>query len=80
MEQRYTQLQPEEPMTLASLNQQGWSIRAIAKLQGRSPSTISGGLWRNSALGSASGPAQSLCAQRRVQARRLPKLHPNGTL
>ncbi|MFT4193183.1 helix-turn-helix domain-containing protein [Ottowia sp.] len=33
---RYEQLQPEERMTLASLHQQGWSIRAIAKIQGRS--------------------------------------------
>ncbi|MDR0274687.1 MAG: helix-turn-helix domain-containing protein [Burkholderiaceae bacterium] len=49
------------------MSQQGWSIRAIAKLQGHSPSTISRELLRNSTLGSyANGPAQSLCAQRRV--------------
>ncbi|MFX6153003.1 helix-turn-helix domain-containing protein, partial [Acinetobacter baumannii] len=31
---RYEHLQPEDRVTLASLRQQGWSIRAIARLQG----------------------------------------------
>jgi IS30 family transposase len=68
-------------MTLASLHQQGWSIRAIARLQARSPSTISRELQRNSAAGSyASSPAQIKCEQRRINARPAPKLHPGGTL
>jgi IS30 family transposase len=81
MEPRYTQLQPEERMTVASLRQQGWGVRSIAKLQGRSPSTISRELRRNSVDGSyASVAAQSLCQQRRINARPLPKLHPDGSL
>jgi len=78
---RYTHLQPEERMTLSSLRQQGWSIRAIATLQGRSPSTISRELRRNSCDGSyASTPAQRKSAQRRIDARPLPKLHGDGCL
>jgi IS30 family transposase len=81
MEPKYTQLQAEERVTLASLRQQGWSIRAIAKLQGRSPSTLSRELLRNSTAGGyASGPAQIKCQQRRIDARPAPKLHPDGTL
>ena len=59
---RYEHLQPEDRVTLASLRQQGWSLRAIARLQGRSPSTISRELRRNACHGSyASAPAQRLC-------------------
>ena len=59
MESRYKHLQAEEWVTLASLRQQGWSMRAIAHLQGRSPSTISRELRRNSSdEGDASAPAQ----------------------
>ena len=77
----YTHLQPEERMTLASLYQQGWSLRAIAKLQGRSPSTISRELRRNACEGSyASAVAQRLCTQRRIDSRPLPKLHGDGCL
>ncbi len=69
---RYTHLQPEERMTLASLRQQGWGIRAIATLQGRSPSTISRELRRNSCDGSyASTPAQRKSAQRKSAQRRI---------
>ena len=78
---RYEHLQPEDRVTLASLRQQGWSIRAIARLQGRSPSTISRELRRNACNGSyASAPAQRLCQQRRIQARPCPKLHSSGAL
>ena len=78
---RYEHLQPEDRVTLASLRQQGWSLRAIARLQGRSPSTISRELRRNACHGSyASAPAQRLCQQRRLQARPCPKLHCGGTL
>ena len=37
---RYTQLQAEERMTLSSLHQQGWSLRAMGRLMGRSASTL----------------------------------------
>lgn len=76
MDTRYKQLQPEERITLAALRQQGWSMRAIARLQGRSPSTISRELRRNCVdTGYASQPAQAHCVQRRINARPLPKLH-----
>jgi hypothetical protein len=79
MEPSYTHLQPEERITLASLHQQNWSIRAIAKQQGRSPSTISRELRRNSIPGYyASAPAQAKCEQRRINARPLPKLYSDG--
>lgn len=38
---RYQQLQPEDRVTLASLVQQKHSVRAMAQVLGRSPSTIS---------------------------------------
>jgi transposase, IS30 family len=44
---RYRQLQPEERVTLASLTQQKYSVRAIAQVLGRSPSTITRELRRN---------------------------------
>ena len=78
---RYTQLQPEERITLASLRQQGWSLRASARLLGRSPSTLSRELRRNRGeAGYASQPAQRACEQRRIAARPLAKLHPHGAL
>jgi transposase, IS30 family len=78
---RYTQLQPEDRITLASLHQQGLSIRAIAELQGRCPSTICRELRRNSTVqGYASAVAQTRCEHRRRAARPLPKLHAHGAL
>lgn len=78
---RYEHLQPEDRVTLASLRQQGWSIRAIARLQGRSPSTISREVRRNACHGGyASAPAQRLCQLRRIQAKPCPKLHSCGAL
>lgn len=50
METRYTQLQSEERMTLASLHQQGWSLRAMGQPMGRSASTLSRELRRNATL------------------------------
>ena len=44
---RYQQLQPEDRVTLASLVQQKFSVRAMAQVLGRSPSTISRELRRN---------------------------------
>ena len=75
---RYTQLQPEERITLASLHQQGWSIRAML---GRSPSALSRELRRNRCeAGYASQPAQRAYEQRRIAVRPLAKLHPYGAL
>ena len=78
----YRQLQPEDRVTLASLRQQGLSMRAIARVLGRSPSTVSRELRRNTSEchGYASAPAQALCHQRRLDARPLPKLHPESLL
>ena len=49
MTTRFVQLQPEERMTLASLRQWGHGLRAIGELMGRSASTLSRELRRNSA-------------------------------
>lgn len=69
-------------LTLASLVQQGVSQRAIARLLGRSPSTICRELARNgsAAHGYACRPAQASCDARRIASRTLPKLHPDGAL
>ncbi len=76
----YQQLQPEERMTIASLRQQGASVRAMARTLGRSPGTVSRELARNSSpeLGYASAPAQALSAHRRKAARGPAKLDPDG--
>jgi hypothetical protein len=44
---RYQQLQPEDRMTMASMHQQGASMRAMARVLGRSTSTISREFGRN---------------------------------
>ena len=77
----YTHLQPEDRLTLASLRQQGQSMRAIARVLGRSPSTISREIRRNAdGHGYASAKAQARCRQRRLNARPTPKLHSRGVL
>lgn len=81
MTARYTHLQPEDRLTLASLHQQGFSQRAMARLLGRSPSTIGRELKRNrSSDGYAFRPAQAACEARRQAARPLAKLHTEGAL
>jgi len=82
MTSRYTHLQPEDRLTMASLLQQGWSQRSIARVLGRSPSTICRELCRNRSAcdGYAFKPAQAACEARRVAARPLPKLHPHSAL
>jgi IS30 family transposase len=82
MTSRYTHLQPEERFTQASLVQQGWSGRAIARLLGRSASTVCRELARNSTLGDgyALQSAPAACQARRTAARPAPKLHPHGRL
>lgn len=78
----YRQLQPEERMTIASMRQTGSSVRAMARTLGRSAATVSREISRNihPELGYASLPAQALCHHRRVAARALPVLHPQGML
>lgn len=82
MTSRYTHLQPEERLTLASLVQQGWSGRFIARLLGRSPGTVYRELVRNSTPGDgyALRSAQAACQARRDAARPAPKLHPHSRL
>jgi Helix-turn-helix domain len=68
---QYQQLQPEERQTIASLHLQGSSIRAMARILGRSPATVSRELTRNSsAVGYASVPAKTLSVARRSAGRR----------
>jgi IS30 family transposase len=47
---RYSQLQPEDRVTIASLKQQNYSVRAIARQLLRSPATISRELLRNPSM------------------------------
>lgn len=61
MGRHYTHLQAEERMTLASLRQQSWSIRAIAQLLGHSPSTVSRELGRNNTDGGYASAAAQGC-------------------
>jgi transposase, IS30 family len=79
MEKRYQQLQPEERLTIASQHQQGSSIRAMARMLGRSPATESRELARAyEADYYASVPAQARSVARRIAARRPAKLDPQG--
>lgn len=77
---RYEQLQPEDRMTIASMRQQGRSVRAMARTLGRSPSTISRELARNTDAQAAysSHRAQQSCQARRRGARPLAKLSCDG--
>jgi transposase, IS30 family len=73
---QYRQLQPEDRMTMASMHQQGFSARAMARALKRSPSTISRELARNTlaALPYGSHTAQVACTSRRVASRPAGKL------
>ena len=77
---KYRQLQPEERMTIASMVQQQCSMRAMARMLGRSASTISRELGRNTCTTQAyaSHVAQGHCALRRRHARPAPKLDLGG--
>jgi IS30 family transposase len=78
---RYQQLQPEDRVTLASLAQQKYSVRAMAQVLGRSPSTISRELRRNAQpAGYASTTARACARRRRLQGRPQGKLHRDGIL
>lgn len=79
MEKQYQQLQPEERLTIASMHQQGSSMRATARMLGRSPATVSRELARNRRFDSyASVPAQALSVARRIAGRPPAKLDPQG--
>ncbi len=73
---QYRQLQPEDRMTMASMKQQGSSARAMARALGRSPSTITRELARNTLTATPYGShtAQVACISRRVAARPASKL------
>jgi len=72
----YRHLQPEDRMTLASLKQQNYSIRAMARVLHRSPCTINRELSRNAdASGYASSQAQKRCQHRMQSARPQRRLH-----
>jgi IS30 family transposase len=69
----YTQIQPAERVTLASLH----SVRSMAATLEHSPSNISRELRRNSQQGQhESGAAHRRCQTRRRNARHPGKLHP----
>ena len=71
----YQQLQPEERLVIASLRLQDVSIRAMARILGRSAATVSRELSRNSsAVGYSSQPAQALSVARRNAGQRPNKL------
>lgn len=77
----YSQLQPEDRVTIASLRQQNYSVRAIARQLLRSPATISRELLRNAhPSGYGSARAQRLSLQRRRCGRPAGKLHPDSVL
>ena len=80
---RYRQLQPEDRITMASLLQLNHSLRDIATVLKRSPSTTSREQRRNSDMNVpavvhrpySSAKAQSKCRQRRRADKPLAKLH-----
>jgi IS30 family transposase len=77
----YRQLQPEDRVTIASLRQQKYGIRAIARMLGRAPSTISRELDRNClGQGYHSAFAHPQCLRRRRNGRPPVKLHADGEL
>jgi len=77
----YDQLGSGERHAIALGLQQHLSIRAIARALGRSPSTISREIARNSGgAGYASRLAQQRCARRRIHSRARPKLCRSGPL
>ena len=79
---QYQQLQPEERVVIAGLKLQGESQRAIARVLGRSASTISRELRRNGGGTAAysSGAAQARRTSRRKAARPAAKLDRHSVL
>lgn len=78
---RFRKLQPEDRMTLASLAQQKYSVRAMAQVLGRSPSASSRELRRNTQpTGDARTSAHTCSQRRRLQGHPPGKLHRDGIL
>src|SRR5476649_451338 len=76
---KYQQLQQEDRMTIASMTQQGCGVRAMARTLGRSASTISREISRNSDVVSyGSHMAQLQCVARRQAGRAKAKLDARG--
>lgn len=77
---RYQQLQAQDRFTIAQLYQQKMGVREIARTLGRSPSTVSRELRRNSdeKHGYVSQRAHDARWQRRLAARAAPKLELTG--
>ena len=77
----YTQLDYQQRQSIAIGLQQGLSIRAIARMLNRAPSSISREIARNSGgAGYACTFAQQRCFKRRIQSRPSPKLLVGGAL
>jgi transposase, IS30 family len=76
----YQHMQPDERIVIATMAQQGCSLRAMARRLHRAASTITRELDRNSTAAGdyAAYTAQVLCAQRRQTARPQPKLDFEG--
>ncbi len=76
----YQQLQPEDRITIASMCQQGCSVRAMARTLQRSASTVSRELGRNTPTGTSYGShvAQTTCQARQRAARPAGKLDVRG--
>lgn len=89
MGKHYEQLTPEERAVIMTMRAQGHSMRGIAQLLRRAPSSISRELARNAAAGSGICSARSVYDARsagrrarrlRFKQRRSYKLHPDGVL
>lgn len=77
----YRQLQPEDRVTISSLKQQNYSLRAIARILRRPASTISRELRRNGSVDRySSAEAQRVSLYRRRCSRPRPKLHTDSVL
>jgi transposase, IS30 family len=77
----YQQLQPEDRVTISSLKQQNYTIRAIAQVLKRPASTICRELRRNGSAEEYSGvKAQQASQHRRRQSRPRSKLHVDSVL
>lgn len=78
----YKQFQAEERVLLAAYHRDGKSIREIARCLGRSASTVSRELRRNTVVGLGYGAttAQHLAQARRIDAQPVAKLDPSGPL
>ncbi len=77
---KYKQLQPEDRITIAGMTQQRLSIRAMARMLNRAPSTISREIARNAAADACYGShvAQQSCQARRRARRTESKLDINS--